>query len=142
MPINEEVTCPHTLCEHLGGGKLRCRHCGATIPMMVTTIRVNAEDYEALQKLYTGVRALMQAKSGQYYQDKILALGALVGMQPKLMPIIENDDERVNALIHTVLAWYDSHSEFSSLRDQALAVAVREYKKGIPDALASVEIAG
>lgn len=137
--LTHESICAHTACEHVGNGKLKCRLCGAIEPIVVSTIRVKQEDYETLQSLYTEVRHLMQAKTGQYFQDRLLALGALVGVPPKLMPIIENDDERVNALIDAVLTWYDAHKGFTGVRDQLLAGAVSEYKGGMPDAPASTE---
>ena len=77
-------TCPHSLCAHLGEGKMRCQRCGAIVPMVVTTLRVNAEDYEQLQRVFTAVRGLMQAKSAVGFNDRLAELSQLVGIEPAL----------------------------------------------------------
>lgn len=76
--------CPHTLCEHIGDGKVRCQRCGAVEPMIQATIRVKAEDYAALQRLYTQCRALMQAQSATAFNDAVDAISNVVGIKPRL----------------------------------------------------------
>ena len=76
--------CPHTLCEHLGEGKMRCQRCGAIEPMVVTTMRVKAEDYEQLQRLFRLSRSLMQAQHIEVFNSTLEQIGELVGISPNI----------------------------------------------------------
>lgn len=122
------VTCAHTLCEHIGNGQMKCRHCGSIEPVVVATVRVKAEDYEALQKLYTDVRALMQAQTATGVQAGMKALGEAVGIPPKLLPLPDNEKELV--LIKAVMQWSGkgfTDPDMESARDKPLRAAVTAY---------------
>lgn len=105
-----EPPCPHTLCKHLGNGKMECVRCGAIEPVMVTTIRVKAEDYESLQRLYTHCRSLMQARSGPGFMDAMEAISAEVGILPAMIPEQAHHKTSTVEVTDAALKWWRSWS--------------------------------
>lgn len=129
MNINQ--TCPHTLCEHLGDGKMQCKHCGSIEPMIVSTIRVREEDYRQLQALYTQVRCLMQAESVEVFDASLSVLGSKVGIEPRLKANTGKRRRQELAIIEAAMEWMAGDDDAVDADEKLLKVLSETTREGL-----------